>query len=123
VCRGIQIREGRAVSDQPVWNYRAIISAANADMQADVRDRLFRTQFHIQSYNGGTVTSSVYRLAEQLELHNPDHVIDLFQAFHDAGAYEWDPQTQTMCEVENPEIYVHRVKRPDQIPRTPGARE
>jgi hypothetical protein len=111
------------VADQPVWNYWAIISAADTDAQAEVRDRLFRANFHIRSYKGGTVTSSVYRAAEQLELYNPDHVIDLFQAFHDAGAYEWDSKTQTMCEVEDPDVYVHRIKRPAHIPRTPGARE
>ncbi|MFA1703545.1 hypothetical protein ACDT10_11555 [Mycobacterium intracellulare] len=72
--------------DEPVWNYRAIISAADADARAEVRDRLFRTPFHIRSYNGGTVTSTVYRAADQLELYNPDHVVDLFQAFHEAGA-------------------------------------
>jgi hypothetical protein len=111
------------MADQPVWNYRAIISATDTEAQAEVRDRLFRTDFHIRSYNGGTVTSSVYRAADQLELFNPDHVIDLFQAFHDAGAYEWDSKTQTMCEVEDPDIYVQRIKRPAHIPGTPGARE
>lgn len=107
--------------DQPVWNYREIINAAEAEAQAEVRDRLSRTDFHIRLYNGGTVTSSVYRAADQLELHNPDHVIDLFQAFHEAGAYEWDSETQTMCEMEDPDAYVHRIRRPAHIPKTPGA--
>lgn len=109
--------------DEPVWNYRAIINAADSDARDEVRDRLFRTPFHIRSYNGGTVTSTVYRAADQLELYNPDHVVDLFQAFHDAGAYQWDSKTHTMCEVEDPDSYVHRVKRPAHIPLTPGARE
>ncbi|WAJ48025.1 hypothetical protein OK015_28675 (plasmid) [Mycobacterium sp. Aquia_216] len=109
--------------DQPVWNYRAIIDAADRAAQADLRDQLFRAPFRIRSYNGGTVTSSVYRAADQLELYNPEHVIDLFQAFHDAGAYEWDANTQTMREVEDPDRYIHRIKRPANIPRTPGARE
>ena len=109
--------------DQPVWNFRAIINAADTDAQAEVRERLFRTLFQIRLYNGGTVSTSVYEAADQLELYNPDHVIDLFQAFHDAGAYEWDSKTQTIGEVEDPKIYVHRVKRPAHIPLTPGARE
>lgn len=110
------------LADQPVWNYRAIINVADSEAQAEVRDRLFRTPFQIRLHNGGTVTSTVYRAADQLEPHNPDHFIDLFQAFHDAGAYQWDPKTQTMCEVEDPDVYVHRVKRPAHIPQTPGAR-
>lgn len=109
--------------DQPVWNYPQIIGAAATDAKAEVRDRLFQTPFHIRLYNGGTVTTSVYKAADQLELYNPDHVIDLFQAFHDAGAYQWDSNTQTINEVEDPEIYVHRIERPAHIPRTPGARE
>ncbi len=109
------------LADHPVWNYRAIINAADPDTQAEVRDRLFRTPFQIRLHNGGTVTSTVYRMADQLELHNPDHAIDLFQAFRDAGAYAWDSKTQTMCEVEDPDIYVHRVKRPAHIPQIPGA--
>jgi hypothetical protein len=111
------------MADQPVWDYRAVIGAAAGDTQAEVRDRLFRSDFRLRLYSGATVTSSVYRAADQLELVNPDHVIDLFQAFHDAGAYEWDAQTQTMCEVEDPKTYVRRVKRPAHIPLTPGARE
>lgn len=109
--------------DRPVWAYRDIIDAADADSQADVRDRLFRAPFRMQLHDGGTYTSSVYRAAEQLELYNPDHVIDLFRAFHEAGAYEWDATTQTMCEMEGPETYLHRIKRPSHIPLVPGARE
>lgn len=59
---------------------------------------------------------ALYEAADQLELYNPDHVIDLFQAFHDAGGYEWDAKAQTSCEVDDPKIYVHRVTRPAHIP-------
>jgi hypothetical protein len=56
-------------------------------------------------------------------LYNPDHAIDVYQAFHDAGGYEWNPVEQIIDEVEDPTNYAHRLRRPAHIPLTPGAPE
>ncbi|MEU6562283.1 hypothetical protein [Nocardia nova] len=65
------------------------------------------------------MTSSVNQAREILGLESEDQVVEIFQAFKDVGAMQWDPEERTHVELMPAREYTKLARRPSSLPTEP----